>query len=430
MINFGANKQSQLKNQTTADPVLSSLCETIATGWPDHIQDLPPDKRPYWSYRDELAVENGVIFKGKQILIPESLRKDILAQLHASHQGIEKTRRLARESVFWPKINDDIEHLIKSCNHCNEFQPRNKKEPMKAHDIPNGPWQKLGTDLFQVQERHFLLVADYFSKFPVVREMTSPITSNSVTTELKFLCSLFGKPNEIVSDNGPQYAGRDFQQFCDQWGITHTTSSPHYPQSNGFAERMVGTVKPMVKKCIQSDQDIDIAMLNLRATPIDSNLPSPSEMLNGRPINTLLPSRPSRQPPTEHQRTLLQDKQEDMKSQYERRSQKVELPPLRTGQSVTIFNTATKSWSSGKVIKQLDYPPRSYLVETAGKHVRRNRSQLRVVPKPILKNTRNCSPPETKTVTFCQPTPPPTETETMSTSRHGRRINLPQRYKD
>ena len=86
---------------------MNALMETIIQGWPDSIKDLPTDVRVFWSFRDELAVEDGIIFK---VLIPESLRADVLAQLHQSHQGIEKTQLLAREGVYWPNINKDIEH--------------------------------------------------------------------------------------------------------------------------------------------------------------------------------------------------------------------------------------------------------------------------------------------------------------------------------
>ena len=88
------------------------------TGWSDDIKAAPAIVRSFWSYRDEPAMEDGIIFKGKQVLIPETLRNDILEQLHASHQGIEKTRKLARESVFWSQINQDIEKMIQKCTVC------------------------------------------------------------------------------------------------------------------------------------------------------------------------------------------------------------------------------------------------------------------------------------------------------------------------
>ena len=96
LINFSQRKQHQLRYQTARYPIMNVLMETIIQGWPDSIKDLPADVRVFWSFRDELAFEDGIIFKGKQVLIPKSLRADILAQLHQSHQGIEKTQLLAK----------------------------------------------------------------------------------------------------------------------------------------------------------------------------------------------------------------------------------------------------------------------------------------------------------------------------------------------
>ena len=86
LVNFSQRKQHQLRDQTARNPTM----ETIIQGWPDSIKDLPTDVRVFWSIIDELAVEDGIIFKGKQVLLPESLQANILAQLHQSHQGIEK----------------------------------------------------------------------------------------------------------------------------------------------------------------------------------------------------------------------------------------------------------------------------------------------------------------------------------------------------
>ena len=292
---------------------MNALMETIIQGWPDSIKDLPTDVRVFWSFRDELAVEDGIIFKGKQVLIPESLRADIFAQLHQSHQGIEKTQLLAREGVYWPNINKDIEHMTRTCTLCQELANCNRKEPLIPHDTPMAPWKKLGTDLFEVDGEHFVLICDYFSKYPIVTPLHAT-TSENVTEEIRKAVSLFGRPDEIVSDNGPQYIGKPFQDFVHKWGIQHTTSSPRFPQSNGFIERQVQTIKKIIKKCKKEKQSLHLAMLDLRATPVDSKLPSPAEMLMGRPITTLLPSSTSPSPVTVAQRQHLDRRQSTMKS--------------------------------------------------------------------------------------------------------------------
>ena len=206
LVNFSQRKQHQLRDQTARDPTMNALMETIIQGWPDSIKDLPTDVRAFWSFRDELAVEDGIIFKGKQVLIPESLRADILAQLHQSHQGIEKTQLLAREGVYWSNINKDIEHMTRTCTLCQELANCNRKEPLIPHDTPMAPWKKLGTDLFEVDGEHFVLICDYFSKYPIVTPLHATKSEN-VTEEIRKAVSLFGRPDEIVSDNRPQYIG-------------------------------------------------------------------------------------------------------------------------------------------------------------------------------------------------------------------------------
>lgn len=163
MVNFGATRQDELQRETVNDPTLSTVKQLIVSGWPDSIKEVPETARPYWTFRDELGVSCGVLFKGRQVVIPETMRKYILDQLHVAHMGIEKTRRLAREAVYWPLINKDIEKLIKECTACEEHQPKQQKEPLIPHEIPPTPWMKLGTDLFELDKVHLILTHNRLS---------------------------------------------------------------------------------------------------------------------------------------------------------------------------------------------------------------------------------------------------------------------------
>ena len=92
------------------------------------MTDLPTDLRSFWSFRDELGIEDGVLLQGKQVIIPERMRGTILSQLHKGHRGVEKTRMLARESEYWPWINDDIDKSLRS-------MPRTpSREPQGTYD--------------------------------------------------------------------------------------------------------------------------------------------------------------------------------------------------------------------------------------------------------------------------------------------------------
>lgn len=179
--------------------------------------------------QDELAIESGVIFKGIQVLIPDSMTDAILKQLHTGHQGIEKTCCLARESVYWTKMNDDIERVCRSCHVVVDHQDANLKEPLNSHNIPSKPRQCLASDLFEINGHQYLL---QYSKYPVVDEMSMPVSSQAVTQKMQTYMSLFGRPDEILTDNGPQYTGQAFKKFVTDWGIKHITSSPHYPMGS------------------------------------------------------------------------------------------------------------------------------------------------------------------------------------------------------
>ena len=79
----------KIQEKTPKDPELAALKEVVFNGWPNTIKELPPVLRTYWNYREELSIEDTLIMKRNQVIIPQVLQGDILAKLHASHQGTE-----------------------------------------------------------------------------------------------------------------------------------------------------------------------------------------------------------------------------------------------------------------------------------------------------------------------------------------------------
>ena len=113
---------AEIQQASSQDDHLQQLKSLITAGWPDSRDELHVDLRPYWSYRDELVVIDGIIPKGRHIIMPNSLRQQVLNHLHTNHMGIEKTKLPACKSVYWSNINADIEKYIKQCATCLEFQ--------------------------------------------------------------------------------------------------------------------------------------------------------------------------------------------------------------------------------------------------------------------------------------------------------------------
>ena len=157
-----------------------------------------------------------------------------------------------------------------------------------SHETPSRAWQIVATDLFVINRETYLLVSDYYSKFPFVHLFPSPVTSAAGIAKMKSLFAEQGVPQRVISDNGGHFSSDTFRRFTDQWCFDHVTSSSHYPQSNGFIERHVQTVKHTLKK-VGPRSDVQMALLVLRATPIDSHLPSPAELLYGRRVVSNLP---------------------------------------------------------------------------------------------------------------------------------------------
>ena len=261
---------------------LQALKNYISTGWPAKRSQIPVFLHPYWNFRDELTIESGILMKNSKVLIPESLKQKYLKQIHQGHQGIKACRSGAREFVFWININEDLKELIEKCSLCQSQQNSTSTIQKYFSEVPPHPWHTLGSDLFYFRRLDFLVVVDYFSKYLLVKKIANSTTS-TVIKELGMI-SEFGKPQVFRSDNGPCYASQEFRFFMQNWSIEHTTSSPHYPQSNGLAESMVKVSKNLIEKAVPQDLPWNQLLLDYMCTPISSEIPSPAEILFGRKL--------------------------------------------------------------------------------------------------------------------------------------------------
>ena len=100
-VKFTQPRLQALQQHTASDMTLTKLKDVIVSGWPERRQDLPKVLHPFWPFRDELAVEDGLIIKGKCIVIPATQQQLILSQLHEGHQGSAKTKLRAKDCVYW-----------------------------------------------------------------------------------------------------------------------------------------------------------------------------------------------------------------------------------------------------------------------------------------------------------------------------------------
>jgi hypothetical protein len=379
---IGNERLRTMQLETQKDGTLTTLKEVIQHGWPDRDK-VPPSVGVYHGVRDELAIMDGLVFRGLRLIIPKSLRKVIMADIHLGHQGVDSSLRHARESVYWPGMTNDIRDFILRCETCKEFQPAQQKETFKGHDQPQRPWQKVGCDLFSFNGKNYMVTVCYFSNFWEIDRLYGTL-SKDVISKLKAHFARYGIPDELVSDNGPQFSSDSFKKFVSKWDIKHTPASPHYPQSNGKAESAVKAAKTLLRKTERSKEDPFLALLNIRNTPQQGIEISPAQRSLGRRTKTLLPtsSRLLKEPQRDAEVVQRLKQNQDRQKLYYNRGAK-DLPALKCGDVVRVKpqEKGRKSWFRATVVKRCG--ERSYMVKTfSGKLLRRNRVHLRKDPQP------------------------------------------------
>ena len=425
------SKMEEVRQATENDPQLRSLKQTILEGWPANRQNCKQNLHEFWNFRDELTEIDGIIFKGTKIFIPVALREMMLDKLHVGHFGELKTKQRARDILFWPDMNADIERKVAECQICAKHRTSNPKEPMKPHEIPTRAWQKVASDLFLWNNRNFLVTVDYFSRWFEIDELTST-TASMVIKKLSTHFARYGIPETVISDNGPQFSADEFTDFARTWDFRHTTSSPGYPQSNGLAERTVQTVKRLLTKAQEDRTSPLLGILEYRNTPVDG-LKSPAQLMMTRQLRSIVPT--THEPLQPRPNNLLQvvarrEHQQALQKKYYDRSAKplTELKPQEA-----VFLQMNDKWHPGKILRPTE-EPRSYIVQTQdGGTYRRNRRFIR------KDNTAPCTPSLPRTHDNPSlPTPqPPVDTSTTTpaestpspatTTRSGRVVRRPRR---
>ncbi|XP_059056153.1 uncharacterized protein K02A2.6-like [Achroia grisella] len=253
-IRFSDSKIRAVRDATEKDDECKSIIRYIMRGWPSNKFDVDELVRSQWSYNESFEYIDGIIFKDNLVYIPRSLRAEMIQRVHDGHMGIDRCKRHARDVMFWPGMSRDVERAVRRCAACVERAHRPPREPLVPHNIPDLPWAKVGSDLFQCGKKYFLLLVDYFSNFIEVSPLTS-INSKAVILAMKDHFSRHGIPQELVTDNGPAYASKEFKMFSESWDFDHTTTSPNYPQSNGRSERSVAKTEMGKSDNLEGDEE-------------------------------------------------------------------------------------------------------------------------------------------------------------------------------
>ncbi len=268
--------------ETRNDPVLARVFDATSRGWG---KQPPEGLGPYFTRRHELSIHQGCVMWGIRVVIPKKLQPQILSELHSGHQGVVRMKSLARSYTWWPGIDLDIEHLSRKCSGCQMIQNMPPAVPLHPWDWPERPWQRIHIDFAgPFMESMFLVIVDAHSKWPEVIRMKSTTAERTVEV-VRSVFARYGVPEQLVTDNGPQFVAESFQQFLKANGIRHIRSAPYHPATNGLAERFVQTFKQALRAMKGERGDISVKLarflLQYRKTPHATTGESPAMLFLG-----------------------------------------------------------------------------------------------------------------------------------------------------
>lgn len=382
--NDGVDIQTEiLRKAASNDEEYQTVLQMIREGFPEERSAVPAAAKPYWNVRQHLTVENGIALKGPCIIVPQQLRHEALQSIHSAHQGIERTKRRARQTIYWPGITNDIETLVRSCRKCSEYQASLPKEHMVSEPTPGLPFQTVSVDLFTCQGRQYLVYADIKSGWPCVENLGHSTTSVDVIKPIRRWFAEVGVPKKMKTDGGPQFTSKRFHDFCTKWQVQHQRSTPHYPQANGHAESAVKTVKKLILKTTTNGElntdEFQRALLEWRNTPRADGR-SPAQILYGRPMTSFVFANhrtfsPQYQRDAKEADRAARKVQADAQSHYNQSAH--HLGPFRIGQLVDVQDHRTGKWSATGTIVAIG-KNRDYFVKfPSGRVYWRNRRFLR-----------------------------------------------------
>ncbi|XP_055585149.1 uncharacterized protein K02A2.6-like [Uranotaenia lowii] len=230
---------------TQSDAILKQVKQFVETVWPTDRSKFNYSKlQQFHQRRDSLSIVSDCIVYGERLVIPAKFRDRVLSVLHKGHPGVERMRSIARSYVYWPGINEQISQRGRA------------------------KWLEVIS--------------------------TKRITASATVAMFREIFTRNGMPETLVTDNGTQFASKEFEAFCSNHGILHLRTPPYHPQSNGLAEKFVDTFKRGLRKITTGGEPlreaIDTFLLCYRSTPCRSapDGKPPAELLSGRRLRTAL----------------------------------------------------------------------------------------------------------------------------------------------
>ena len=359
---------------------------------------------PYYLVRNELSTVGApaVLLKGKKLVIPRSLQNRVLQLAHTGHQGMNKTKALLREKVWFCGIDKAVERMIKDCVECQSVCAQPRCEPLRMTQLPDRPWQKVSCDFKgPIANGDYLIVLlDEYSRFPVV-DIVKSTNANSVIPVLDRIMSEFGIVETLKTDNGPPFQSEAFANFASEIGFKHRRITPLWPAANGLVENFMKGLSKIIKISVGHNKPFVQLLHNFlrdyRSTPHLTTDYSPFYLLFGRSPRTRLPELVE----TDHSHSVPDDvivsdyKHKERQKEYADRKRRAIPSLLAKGDSVLVKQTSSFGKSEPRFADPAVVEHRKgslvTVVDKDGRKTVRNASFF--TPIPTSASTRQCDVP-------------------------------------
>ena len=322
-----------------------------------------------------------------RLLIPRSLRGQVIENLHSANQGSSSMLARARQTIYWPGMDRDINQHCEKCLQCRKNSPSKQKEPLIPSDIPEYPFQQVVSDIFELNDNTYLVYIDRLTAFAELAYFPGSPTSTAIINVFREFYHRWGAPEEISLDGARNYNSKEITTWFEKWGTTVRLSSAYYPQSNGRAEVGVKSLKRLLEGNVGRRGSINTykvakALMQYRNTPLRDVGKSPAQLALGRPIRDTLPLPRERyciDPDWTHH---LKAREETManrntisKHGYDQKAKS--LKEMNVGDNVLCQNVRSKKWDKSGVIVEVKQH-RQYLIriDGSGRVSLRNRRHL------------------------------------------------------
>ena len=405
----GVRKDLNLESlfKAAEDPNYQLVVDAVRTG--TKLKDLPVN-HPAREYKDVInrlsLIDSNtcpiLLMDDTRLVIPKSMRQELLKKLHFSHCGISKTTDTAVSLYHWPGMAANIKDMVTNCDVCRELLPSKPHTAMltdEFHFEDIDVMDHVGIDLFKLNGHPHLVLVDRFSSYPMYKKLKGE-GFDQVTKTLINWFQTFGRPKEIRSDDGPAFR-QIFTDWCSANNIYHQSSSASNARSNGSSESGCARIKKVLKKAAMAGQNIDETVSAFRNMSMSNGL-SPSELFFRRRIRGNLPALQLTVNKSQHDAVREKQKQRylDRDKTKAPATQKYEI-----GQAVWLQDLITKKWDRPGRIAGIRIPDGnslgngegvSYLVNIVDNRKHRRRNQKFLMPRneddddePLVDNDNN-----------------------------------------